>query len=75
MRGSRETWINEVSSLLFVSDAAGQRWQISWHHYFNVHDNGEFTNGWMGFKSAASPEGLVTAKEIKLAPRMAIRGD
>jgi hypothetical protein len=67
-RGAKgATWINEVSSLVFDPGAApAERWQLYWHHYMSIGDNGQFSNGWIGYKGAATPEGLITAKEVKL---------
>jgi hypothetical protein len=61
------TWINEVSSLAFDPAApAAERWQLYWHHYLDIADKGQFSNGWIGLKTAASPEELAQAKEVKL---------
>lgn len=63
----KATWINEVSSLAFDPGApSAERWQLYWHHYLNIADKGQFSNGWIGLKTAASPGELAQAKEIKL---------
>ncbi len=66
--GSKKgTWVNEVSSLVYSPSASpAERWQLYWHHYLSFDDKGEFTNGWIGYKSAESPQGLAKAKEVKL---------
>ncbi len=62
-----EIWVNEVSSLVYDPDAAiNERWKLFWHHYLRVDGEGEFQNGWIGYKSAATPQALVAAKEVKL---------
>jgi hypothetical protein len=61
------TWQNEVSSLVF--DPHGrpdERWKLFWHHYAAVGEKRQFENGWIAYKSAARPEGLRVASEIKL---------
>jgi hypothetical protein len=67
LRSKRATWVNEVSSLVYDPGAStAERWQLYWHHYMSIGDKGQFANGWIGYKAAATPEGLATAKEIKL---------
>jgi hypothetical protein len=62
-----ETWVNEVSSLVYDPYATvNERWKLFWHHYLRVNEEGEFQNGWIGYKSAATPQALVAAKEVKL---------
>jgi hypothetical protein len=61
------SWINEVSSLVFDPKAQPpERWKLFWHHYLRMGEDGKFEHGWIGYKSAATPEGLRTAKEVKL---------
>jgi hypothetical protein len=65
--GKKGTWVNEVSSLVYSPEAApAERWQLYWHHYLSFSDKGDFSHGWIGFKSADSPENLAKAKEVKL---------
>lgn len=66
--GSKKgTWVNEVSSLIYVPAAApDDRWQLYWHHYLSVNTKGKFNNGWIGYKGASTPEGLAKAREVKL---------
>ncbi len=62
-----ETWVNEVSSLVYDPYAVvNERWKLFWHHYLRVNEEGEFQNGWIGYKSAATPQALTAAKEVKL---------
>jgi hypothetical protein len=59
--------VNEVSSLVY--DPYGppkERWKLFWHHYLRANEDGEFQNGWIGYKSAATPQELRAAGEIKL---------
>ena len=37
-----------------------------WHHYLVVNQQRRFEHGWIGYKEAATPEGLVAAAEHKL---------
>ena len=61
------TWINEVSQLVYDPGAtAAERWKILWHHYLMINNVQHFEHGWLGMKSASTPEGLVTATEVKL---------
>jgi len=61
------TWVNEVSSLVYDRYAPPEeRWKLFWHHYLRVNEDGEFQNGWIGYKSAASPQALRSATELKL---------
>ncbi len=65
--GRGGTWSNEVSSLVFDTEApAEERWKLFWHHYLTVDEDRKFENGWIGYKTAATPEGLREAKEVKL---------
>jgi hypothetical protein len=62
-----QTWVNEVSSLVYDPYATREeRWKLFWHHYLRVNEDGQFQNGWIGFKSAATPQALRSAKEVKL---------
>jgi len=62
-----ETWVNEVSSLVYDPNAPQQeRWKLFWHHYLRVNEDGQFQNGWIGYKSAPTPEALRSAREVKL---------
>ncbi|MBL4658885.1 MAG: hypothetical protein JKY19_00885 [Alcanivoracaceae bacterium] len=61
------TWVSEVSSLVYDKGAnAQEKWKLIWHHYLQINGDRRFEHGWFGFKSAASPQELVTAEEIKL---------
>ncbi len=61
------TWVNEVSSIVFDPFAPTEgRWKLFWHHYLQVEGKGQLQNGWIGFKSAATPLKLRGAREIKL---------
>jgi hypothetical protein len=62
-----ETWINEVSSLVFDPYApAPERWKLFWHHYLDVNEQGHFQHSWIAYKAAPTPEALRSASEIKL---------
>jgi len=62
-----QTWNNEVSSLVFDPYApASERWKLFWHHYLYINDKGRFQHGWIGYKAAAKPEELASAREVKL---------
>lgn len=62
-----QTWVNEVSSLVYDPYAPQQeRWKLFWHHYLRLNEDGQFQNGWIGYKSAATPQALRPAKEVKL---------
>ena len=64
---SAKTWVNEVSSLVYDPYGSLQeRWKLFWHHYLRMTEDGEFQNGWIGYKSAATPEALRSAREVKL---------
>lgn len=64
---SQRTWINEVSTVVYdASAASGARWKLWWHHYSEIANHGEFANGWLAYKEASTPAGLVGATEIKL---------
>jgi hypothetical protein len=43
-----------------------ERWKLFWHHYLRVNEGGQFQNGWIGYKSAETPQALRSAKEVKL---------
>lgn len=61
------TWNSEVPSLVFDPSAPEEeRWRLFWHHYLQVNGDGQFQNGWIGYKNAATPQGLRSAREIKL---------
>lgn len=61
------TWINEVSQLVYDPGAnPAERWKILWHHYLLINNIRHFEHGWIAMKTAATPEGLATAQEIKL---------
>ncbi len=61
------TWINEVSSLAYdMAAAPEQRWKLIWHHYLQIDGVRHFEHGWLGYRSAAQPEQLKDATEIKL---------
>lgn len=70
--GSKKaTWINEVSSLIYDAGAApAERWQLYWHHYLLIGTERKLDHGWIGHKSAATPEGLSSANEVKLFAAM-----
>jgi len=70
------TWVNEVSSLVYDPNAAlDERWKLFWHHYLRVDEDGEFQNGWIGYKNAATPQVLRGAKEVKLFGARAYNAD
>ncbi len=61
------TWINEVSQLIYDPGAdATQKWKLLWHHYLVINNDRRFEHGWIAMKTAATPEGLATATEVKL---------
>jgi len=61
------TWVNEVSQLIYDPGAgANERWKILWHHYLLINNVRHFENGWIGMKTASTPEGLAATTEIKL---------
>ena len=61
------TWVSEVSSLVYDKGAVEQeKWKLIWHHYLQINGERIFEHGWFGYKSAASPQELATAEEIKL---------
>lgn len=61
------TWHNEVSSLVYDPwGSPSARWKLFWHHYLTVNGKSRFENGWIGLKTAATPEGLSSARELKL---------
>ncbi len=61
------TWVAEVSSLAWDEGAAApERWRIVFHRYLLVNGNRMFEHGWIGMKSAATPESLAAATEVKL---------
>jgi hypothetical protein len=61
------TWVNEVSQLIYDPGAIpAERWKILWHHYLLINNVRHFEHGWIGMKTASTPEGLATATEIKL---------
>jgi hypothetical protein len=75
--GSRGgSWNNEVSSLVFDPVAPPEaRWKLFWHHYLVVGTDGQFQNGWIAYKHAATPADLASAREIKLFGAMAYNHD
>ena len=61
------SWVSEVSSLAY--DAAAepdQRWKLIWHHYLQIAGERHFEHGWLGYRTAAQPDQLKDATEIKL---------
>ena len=61
------TWVSEVSSLVYDKGANEQeKWKLIWHHYLQINGDRKLEHGWFGYKSAASPQELATAEEIKL---------
>jgi len=61
------TWVNEVSQLIYDPNAIpAEKWKILWHHYLLINNVRHFEHGWIGMKTAGTPEGLATATEIKL---------
>lgn len=61
------TWVSEVSSLVYDKAADDEeKWKLIWHHYLQINSDRKFEHGWFGYKSAASPQELATAEEIKL---------
>jgi hypothetical protein len=61
------TWQSEVSSLVWDEGAtAAERWRIAFHHYLLIDNERRFEHGWIGMKSAATPELLGAATEVKL---------
>lgn len=61
------TWVSEVSSLVYDKGAkTEEKWKLIWHHYLQINGDRKFEHGWFGYKSAASPQELATAVEIKL---------
>jgi hypothetical protein len=70
------SWSNEVSSLIFDPAAPPQaRWKLFWHHYLGVGTAGQFQNGWIAYKGAATPAQLASAQEIKLFGALAYNHD
>ena len=65
--GKGGSWNNEVSSLVFDPGApARERWKLFWHHFLLVGNAGQYANGWIGYKAAATPRDLLSAPEVKL---------
>jgi hypothetical protein len=61
------TWVSEVSALVYDKGASLQeKWKLIWHHYLQINGDRRFEHGWFGYKTAASPQELATAQEIKL---------
>jgi hypothetical protein len=61
------TWIAEVSSLVWDQGApAAERWRLAFMHYLQINGVRHFEHGWLGLKTAATPEGLAAAVETKL---------
>ena len=61
------TWQSEVSSLVWDEAApAAERWRLAFHHYLLISGERRFEHGWIGMKSAATPEALGAATEVKL---------
>ena len=61
------TWHSEVASFVWDEGATdAQRWRIAFHHYLLIDGERRFEHGWIGMKSAATPELLSTATEVKL---------
>jgi hypothetical protein len=61
------TWVAEVSSLVWDEGALpAERWKVAFHHYLTINGARRFEHGWVGLKSAASPELLGAAPEVKL---------
>ncbi len=66
-------WSHEVPSLAYVAHAPeAERWQMTWHRYLHVddgvpsNDDRQFAYGWIGMRTAASPELLAQSPERKL---------
>lgn len=61
------TWEYEVASLCRDPGApANARWKLFFHRYLAVGEARLFQYGWIGMKSAATPEGLTNSSESKL---------
>jgi hypothetical protein len=61
------TWNNEITSLVYDRYAPqNERWKLFWLHYLHVEEKGQWQNGWIGYKSAATPPELRSAPELKL---------
>lgn len=54
-------WIHEVARLAYDEYApAGTEWKLIWHRYLTIYNGAKlrlFEHGWMGLRSAPSPEG------------------
>jgi hypothetical protein len=66
-------WQHEVPSLVYDKGAPpNEQWRLLWHRYLHVDDNidgnddRKITYGWIGTKTASSPEELTDAPERKL---------
>ena len=66
--GSRGTWQNEASSLVYDEHAPREkRWKLFWHQALWVDDVPRYASyGWIAMKTADSPENLAQATPIKL---------
>jgi hypothetical protein len=66
--GSRGTWQNETSSLVYDDHAPReQRWKLFWHQTLWVTDVPRYASySWIALKMADSPENLAHAPPIKL---------
>jgi hypothetical protein len=64
------TWINEVPTIIYDGAApAEQKYKLWWHHYLRISGigsgSGNFEDGWIGYKTAATPTDLGSAAEAK----------
>ena len=71
-------WSHEVSALAHDPGAPEEaRWRLVWHRYIHIADGDpstddrRFEHGWIAQRTAATPEGLLAAPEVKLFSALA----
>ena len=50
-----------------------ERWKLFWHHYLRVTEGGQFQNGWIGYKSADTPQALRSDKRGTISATLPTR--
>ena len=74
--GKGGSWNSEVSSLVFDPGAPPhEQWKLFWHHYLMVGTTGQYANGWIGYRAADTPRGLLSAPEVKLFGTFAYKSE
>lgn len=66
--GTRGTWQNETSTLVYDDNAPReQRWKLFWHQSLWANDAPRYASyGWIALKVADTPENLAQAPPVKL---------